>query len=176
MKTIDIKRLRALLSYDRTTGVFCWKTKRVGSRVGDVAGSNAPGGYRKITLDGQSFFEHRLVWAHVHGVWPESQIDHINGVTNDNRLSNLRLATQNENKQNQRRAMKNNSSGLLGVSIDASRQQWKASIAVNKRRIYLGRYDSPQSAHKAYLVAKARFHPTASINTEGNTHVQTQTD
>ena len=49
---------------------------------------------------------HRVIWALVHGEWPEGQIDHINGVRDDNRLENLRVVTNQDNQKKHKETQK----------------------------------------------------------------------
>lgn len=152
-------RLRELLNYDPQTGIF---TRRIDIRqrwkAGSVAGNIAPSGYVRITIDGRSTQAHRLAWLWMTGAWPDADIDHINGDRADNRWANLRDVTRTVNMQNLRGAFGNNKSGLLGAGWDKARRKWMAVIWINGQRHHLGRFDSPEGAHLAYLSAKRLHH------------------
>lgn len=71
---ISAERLRELLSYDLDTGVFIWRHRRRGIRVGDVAGYKDRLGYINITIEYRRYFAHRLSWFYVYGYWPPAEI------------------------------------------------------------------------------------------------------
>lgn len=73
-------------------------------------------------------------------------IDHINRDRLDNRKSNLRYATNSQNGINKRK-QNNNTSGVVGVSFDRSRNKWTAYIntELNKTK-FLGRFDNFEDA------------------------------
>lgn len=155
---INQERLKELLHYDPETGMFIWCVKpsrRVKS--GAAAGGIDSKRYRVIRIDGVYYKAHRLAWLYVHGRFPIRDIDHINGVRDDNRIANLREATRAENGQNRKKNI-NNTSGFHGVSWDSANRKWRASIQVNSRPKRLGLFDAPESAHAAYLAAKAELH------------------
>ncbi len=156
--TLTAGRVREVLDYDPDTGVFRWM-RRMGSRApaGAVAGSLRPDGYVGIRVDRRVYFAHRLAWLIIHGAFPTDQIDHRDGHRANNRLANLRAATSEGNQQNQRRAHRNNKTGFLGVSTH--RDRFQAGIRVDGGRRYLGRFDTPEQAHAAYLDAKRQLHP-----------------
>lgn len=118
-------------------------------------------GYSTVCFGGRTFGVHRIAWFYVHGKVPDLQIDHVNGEKSDNRIANLRLATHSENAQNRKHANVSNRSGLLGVTWIESRQRWGATIDVDGKRKYLGRFKTPEEAHAAYMAAKAELHPFA---------------
>jgi len=96
---------------------------------------------------------HRLIADCPEGM----MVDHINGNTLDNRRSNLRVCTHAENMRN-RKIHKNNKSGFKGVYLDRITGKWKAQIRNNRKRFYLGSYETPEEASKAYLDAAERLH------------------
>lgn len=165
MTNIEIEQLKSdvheFLRYEPETGDFFW-IKRTGARsaIGNKTSQCVNReGYRLIALNKKSNKAHRLAWLYVHGVWP-NQIDHINGIKTDNRIDNLRDVDCRTNSHNQRVAHKNNGSGFLGVCAKAS-GSYQAAIRIGGKRIYLGRFASPELAHEAYLTAKCAHHPSA---------------
>ena len=84
-------------------------------------------------------------------------VDHQNGKSLDNRIANLRLATHRQNMQN-RTKRKNTTSQYKGVCFERRRNKWTAGITVNKKKIWLGRFDDEVSAAKAYDKAARRYH------------------
>lgn len=75
--------------------------------------------------------------------------DHIDlNTLNDCRV-NLRVATPSQNRWNSRRPC-NNSSGFKGVYWNKSEKKWVALIGVNGKRHYLGYFDTPEEASRAY--------------------------
>lgn len=107
----------------------------------------------------QDGLKRRLICMHrlIMNAPPHMLVDHINADSLDNRRSNLRLATNTENTRNQRRSIRN-TSGLKGVSWHKNNRKWGASIKVNGRKKYLGSFDRPEDAHRAYREAAALYH------------------
>lgn len=102
---------------------------------------------------------HRVVLQRILGreLVAQEQVDHKNNNGLDNRRENLRLATQNNNQQN-KGLQANNSSGYKGVCWHRGNQKWIASIGVNKRKKFLGYFDSPEAAYDAYCKAARELH------------------
>lgn len=152
------ERLKELLDYDPETGVFVWKVCAAKNiKAGSVAGCKILDGYIKIRINGNLYRAHRLAWLYIYGCWPTNQIDHINRVRDDNRLCNLREATNQENSWNTNKR-KDNTSGYRGVCWDKRTKKWQANIAINGNKKHIGHFDTPETAHAAYLAAKEEHH------------------
>lgn len=157
MATVDLtaQRLREALEYDPETGLFVWKIRTRGAKLGAIAGATA-GRYIVIRLDKRLYYAHRLAWLHVYGEWPKALVDHMNGSGTDNRINNLRHADKRTNAENQKRGY--GRTGLLGVTAGRTPETWRAQITVSGRTKWLGTYDTPEAAHQAYLTAKRKAH------------------
>lgn len=159
---VTVERLKELLDYDPMTGLFKWKVRRKGVEAGDVAGAVNHEGYISIGIDNSVYKAHRLAWLYMFGRMPNGMMDHRNGDRADNRIENLREATPGQNSQNKHVASaKNKSSGLMGVSWSNDRNKFYARICVNGKVRALGRFDTAEEAHQAYLAAKRELHPFA---------------
>lgn len=155
---VDIERLREILHYDAGTGIFTWvKPTSFRVKVGDQAGVSC-GGYVLIGIDGVQYMAHRLAIYYVTGRDPVLEVDHRNQARSDNRYLNLREVTHKMNIENQRAAHKRNSTGLLGASHCSKTGRYRAMISVGGKTIHLGRFDTPEQAHKAYVEAKRKKH------------------
>ena len=166
MATSDLTaaRLRELLHYDESTGLFTRiATDNKWQKLGLACGQRMsnPLEYSRIRIDGAPYKAHRLVWLYVTGVWPTQFVDHINGNKQDNRFSNLRDVSRKVNGQNRRSAQCNSKTGLLGVQ--KRRNRWAATIIIDKTRLWIGTFDTPDAAHAAYLAAKRRLHDGCQI-------------
>lgn len=168
---IPIEFLHECLIYDPDHGTLTWRERPRshfvsfkawrtwnGRYAGTVAGALNGYGYRRVRINWNGYRKataHRIAWAMTHGAWPTDRIDHRYGNRDDNRIGVLREASFGQNHQNKAR-YKNNTSGYTGVSFDKSR--WAARIRVNNKIHFLGYFDTPQEAHKAYLAAKQELH------------------
>ena len=84
-------------------------------------------------------------------------IDHINSNGLDNRVCNLRQVSRFQNQWN-RGISKGNSSGFKGVDFMKSEGRWRARISCNRKSIFLGLFDTPEEAAKAYEDAATMYH------------------
>lgn len=153
-----LSRLNDLLLYDANSGNFIRKTSRGPAKAGRVAGTVTKYGYRIVTVDGQKYCAHRLVWLLHTGVWPSGDIDHIDGDKLNNRINNLRDVSRSVNQQNRNKILSNNTTGLLGVSYHKRAKSYRATIGLNKKSINLGHYRTAEEAHAAYMAAKQKLH------------------
>lgn len=151
--TIDIDRVRKLISYDPSTGLLLWI---VGKRRGKVAGYSKNGDYVRVKLDGRCYVAHRLAWALYYDVNPTDQIDHRDNDCANNRIENLREATNSENCRNTR-IKKTNTSGFKGVSYVRSDGKWVACIRRDGRQVVLGKFETPEDAARVYRNAAAEL-------------------
>lgn len=94
----------------------------------------------------------------------DPEVDHINGNGLDNTRKNLRLATSTQNKANRPKAV-GKSSIYKGVCWDKNRQKWLATITIDYKLKYLGRFDLEIDAALAYnKAAIEQFGEFAQLN------------
>lgn len=163
--SLEVKKLREILDYDKNTGVFIWKVKKsVNIKIGQKAGRpNKYSGYGVIVIDKIGYKAHRLAWMYQYGSFPKGHIDHINRLRNDNRIANLRECSMAENKQNISLTRTRNGAtidmGVYSVKRKTSKNKWTSGIRLNKKRVHLGTFDTKKEALYAYLKAKRTLHP-----------------
>mgnify|MGYP006131473821 FL=1 len=131
-----------------------WWRERPNNRIdmSKPAGTVKPRGHRDIKVKGKQYKAHRLIWLYVHGKFPDGHIDHVNGKPLDNRIENLRDVTQQENNKNARKR-KDNTSGHVGVCWAKRDEKWRAQIAVDGKREYLGYFNVLEDAVAARQAA-----------------------
>ncbi len=149
--SLTAARLREVLSYDPLTGEFRWlvaPSNRV--RIGQVAGNVRKDRYWIITIDATRYLAHRLAFLYMTLKFPDLEVDHIDCDKSNNRWDNLREANRSSNAANCCRSRRN-TSGFKGVSWYERERKFCAFITINRRQIYLGRFDTPEEAHAAYI-------------------------
>jgi len=152
------ERLKELLLYDEVTGKFYWRVKVAQCvHIGDEAGGLDSNGYRHISIGRVKYKAHRLAWFYVHGVWPESKIDHRDGDKGDALIALLREATPTQNNRNAR-IRKDNKSGFKGVGWKVDQGKWCARIWTDCGRKHLGYFSTPEEAYAAYCAAAEIHH------------------
>lgn len=150
-------RLREVLSYDPISGHFT-RLIQMGSRgaPNTRAGTlDADSGYRVIRIDGRNYYEHRLAWLYVHGIWPPRS-DHKNLVRDQNGISNIRAATPSQNSANVP-VRSTNLLGIKGVSYAKRNKKFMARITKDGVVTYLGFFDVAADAGAAYAAAAKRM-------------------
>lgn len=168
-------RLRQLLAYDPHAGILTWRARDAASfharggqgksaaekaktwntvRSGNPAMETlSPQGYFRGFVDGTDQYAHRVIWKWWHGSEPEI-VDHINGNRADNRIVNLRNVTRRTNVRNTG-MHRRNTSGRTGVAPHGDR--WRAVINVERKRLYLGTFDTFEQASAARSIAEAAY-------------------
>jgi hypothetical protein len=148
--------LKELLHYDPETGIFRWRHARKNNQIKPwgVAGSITDWGYMQIEINNKGYKSHRLAWLYITGEWPEHEIDHHDGVPSNNAWKNLRLATRKQNQENLG-LFRNNTSGYRGVS--KKNKKWQAYVSNNRKKIYLGYFDTAEEAAQAAAAKRAEL-------------------
>lgn len=154
--------VRLILDYNPDTGIFTWKyradcpEKWNGRFAGITAGGINKSGHVAIAIGEVRYYAHRLAWLYMTGEWPEGDIDRKDTNYANNKWDNLRLASRSNNMANMRRT-RTNTSGYKGVYWSEAAKKWTARITVNYEGIYLGIFDDPKIAHKAYVKAANKY-------------------
>lgn len=161
--------LRQLLCYDPETGKLFWKERPVemfadgghsaahscakwnAKHAGSEAFTCEAGGRMEGRIFRRRYFAHRVIWAIVHGRWPE-EVDHRDHDATNNKLTNLRECSHQQNMRNQS-AAHNSTSSYVGVSWDRCRNKWAAGITHMGKRRGLGRFATEEAAARAYDTA-----------------------
>lgn len=156
---ISHERLLSVLRYDPQSGLFHWvaQPKKGIVVLGHVAGYPSKKNGWIIIVDGRQYYAHRLAWFYVTGEWPKHQIDHKNVDRLDNRWGNLREATYLTNNQNVK-LKSHNTTGVKGVSFCKATGRYYTYINAEKKRHFLGYYDSADEAGRVYDEAAKRLH------------------
>ena len=125
-------------------------------RPGDVAGclsSHSKQADRqdwKLCFNYTKYYVSRIIYALHHGVDPAEQtVDHIDRNPLNNAVENLALVGRDVQNRN-RRVMKNNTSGLRGVTWASRSQSWTAQIGLKGDVKRLGCYRCKVKAAEAY--------------------------
>lgn len=148
-----IWKARPLHHFKNETGMKCVNARMAGLR----AQSSLNGRYYITSINSKFYLCHRIVWCMHYGYWPDGDIDHINGNKLDNRIENLRFVDRSQNMSNVG-MQKNNKSGFIGVFWASRTRKWQAVVAHKKKNIYIGTFDCPVQAAKAYNEAVLKYH------------------
>lgn len=148
--------LLAIIHYDPETGRFTHLRTSGKARKGAEVGKINCFGYREMRIFNRLFTAGRIAWFYMTGQWPEQVIDHINGDRSDNRWCNLRSASYLENNWNAP-VSKNCKSGLKGAWPCKTTGRWQSLLTDGRKRIWLGRFDTAEEAHEAWIEAAVRL-------------------
>ena len=144
--------------FEYRDGQLYWKFKKspsvnINKPLGYVANKDR---YSKVTINRKSYKLHRIIFLFHKGYLPD-YIDHINGNSFDNRIENLRETTYSGNNQNAK-TRKDSSSNVKGVYFHKLTNKWTASCQSNKKRYYLGLFDTIEEAEKVVKCARNDLH------------------
>jgi hypothetical protein len=134
-------------------GKLHWKV-RCGARAmpGSAVGSMTKE-YLRFKYNSKTYANHRVIFYLHHNWWPE-EVDHINMDKLDNRIENLRAATKSQNQAN---SAPYKSREMKGSYLNSS-GKYMAIIQKDKKRYYLGVYETQEGAAKAYADAAKKLH------------------
>jgi hypothetical protein len=151
--------------FEYKNGNLFWKNPILRSKMkaGQQAGTLTKDQKVVITIHSKPFSAHRLIFLMHHGWLPE-EIDHIDCDSTNNLIDNLRPATRSENSMN-RRIMKNNKSGVKGVSWNKRCGKWEASGQTNKKSTKLGYFDAIEDAEFAVKSYRQQNHSSFARHT-----------
>lgn len=146
--------LKALFHFNPETGVFTHLQSRGKGKKGQPCGKVNFNGYVEMRVLNRLFGAHRLAVLYMTGAIPELPytVDHINGCRADNRWANLRIASRQQQTWNSP-AHHHNQSGLKGAWPCKTTGRWQSIIQDGDRRVWLGRFDTAEEAHQAWLKA-----------------------
>jgi hypothetical protein len=161
-----IEQLREMLIYDPETGILVWQQRPISHFSSarewkrwnrQYAGRRF--GYRRRgyivgSINHKHYQAHRIAYKLMTSVDPPAQIDHRDFDRANNRWKNIRPATHAENT----RHVRAHRDATLLKGINKNRLRWQARISLDRKRLYLGTFKTPQEAHAAYCQAAIRFH------------------
>ena len=148
------KQLKEVIHYNPKTGIFRWRSSRVGVLAWSVAGTNC-NGYIAITIYRKIYYAHRLAFLYVLNIFPK-EADHRDRIKNNNRWENLREVTRIINNRN-KGIQTNNKSGVVGVHWCKRSTRWIARVKINNRYQYLGSFKNKKYAIKARKDAELKY-------------------
>jgi hypothetical protein len=153
------ERLKEVILYSPELGTWTWVGLCGANRRlnGKAAGRVHHGGYLMIGIDRVQYPAHRLAFLYVTGKFPENIVDHRDTDTLNNKWLNLREATYIQNAQNSK-GSKNRASPYKGAYVDRRYQKFSSSISVNKKKVWLGYFDTAEAAAAAYAEAARKHH------------------
>lgn len=156
-KKLTQKRLKELICYDPSTGVFTWRVYRGRlAKKGCKAGYINSNGYGRMKIDGREYPTAILANLYMEGYIPENQMDHKNRIRNDDRWCNLREASTQCQVRN-RGLFKGSKSKICGVDWSACNKKWRVRICVDYNQEFLGVFENKTDAAIARWNAEKKY-------------------
>lgn len=152
------ERLKFLFKY-RDDGNLIWKNPLSNRcEAGDIVGYLEKDGYRRVWIDGEKHYFHRLIYQFHNGELSSGfVVDHIDNNKSNNRIENLRVSTPKGNSQ-KRKQQSNNTSGLSWVSWNKNAKKWQADYTdENGKSKNLGYFTNKYHAYHIAAEATSRI-------------------
>jgi len=138
------------------TNLICYRNGTIlrqheSSKKWHVCGTKVKNGYIQIKILKRNFLCHRII-AHAFGIFDldsKLDIDHRDRNPSNNCIFNLRAVTHQKNSFN---------TDAKGYYWNKKDKRWKARIKLNRKHIWLGRFEKEEDARNAYLEAKKIYH------------------
>lgn len=116
------------------------------------------GGYGYATMNGRGSTAHRVMWELVNGPIPDGLVvDHLCSNRACVNPQHLRCVKQQLNAAD-RAYFPRNTSGYKNVHYDKSRNQWVGSFHHHYKKVWVGRFDTPEEAAEAVRVRKLEIY------------------
>lgn len=151
-KPIDSNLIRELFYYKDGRLYNKVNRRRVKKDTLAASDGNLNKGYRRVSIRGRTYPEHRLIWALHHGDTTKD-LDHINRNRLDNRIENLRVTDFSRNRLNSKMDSRNKS-GHTNVYWNKKSGLWFVYLRKNTKGEYFGSYKDKELA--ALVAGEAR--------------------
>jgi hypothetical protein len=157
--------LNECIAYDSNTGECFWKTRDITHFKSEssykmwntrFSGKQITGvdktGRIRLNLDNKEYALHKLIFKMHFGIDPSKYLRHKDNDVTNNRIENLYEDDVMFTGGNRKTPI-HNTSGLTGASYKANGKIWESEITFKNKRYYLGRFDTAEAAHAAYVEA-----------------------
>jgi hypothetical protein len=164
----EVKKVKSLLTQaevkrllEYRDGELYWKVDRgykvkKGDKAGSIVTISKSRKVYHVTVNSHNYSAGRLVFLMFHGYLPE-YVSFVDGDGTNVKIENLRAVTRSQ-LTTFAKITKSNSSGYKGAFLDKRTGKYVAQIVKNKKFYYLGTFDTPQEAYKAYCKAAKKLH------------------
>lgn len=145
-------------AYDPLTGIMRWKKrprihfdsnqayKMWNTRYAGMVCDTRRGNYLGVSINGVSYYIHRLIWMIMTNDQPPRSIDHKDGDKYNNQWDNIRNGDSGVNGKNAA-IRSDNTSGMAGVRKRLN-GNWYVMVGTPPDRVYLGDYDNLEEAKR----------------------------
>lgn len=109
-------------------------------------------GYKRVSMGPTCYFQHRIAYYMMTGVYYRDHIDHGNGKVFDNRWDNLNRSSPKHNNMNKR---VHRERGFIGVfKTPTDHHPWSAQLLLSEGvNFNLGRFQTIEAANRAFVWA-----------------------